>query len=380
MPVYREKNRNKWTKDGRSYYFRCYYTDLYGNRKQKESKLYKLSSEAKEAEREFLLKSKIIDETNHDISFIDVYKEWLSFKQSQIKSTTFYSVVKRSEYHIVPYFSKFKLHAIKMNIINNWKEKISSLDITIGHKNTLIRTLKEILIYARDNYEYDNKIVSKIQLYKVEKVISKTIAESNFWTFEEFNKFIKVVDKELYFIIFNFLYYTGLRIGEMIALTWNDINFTKKQVRVNKTFTDKVLNDTYKITTPKTNNSIRYVDIDENLLKLLIKHREKEEKIYNFKEEMFVFGNVTHIAPTTLKRYLYKYIEIAKVKKITPHGFRHSHVSLLINLGCDSRDVAERVGDTIQMVEKTYYHMFPAKKKKTVNLLNNIKKQGINKG
>ena len=243
-----------------------------------------------------------------------------------------------------------------------------------------IRTLKEILIYARDNYEYDNKIVSKIQLYKVEKVISKTIAESNFWTFEEFNKFIKVVDKELYFIIFNFLYYTGLRIGEMIALTWNDINFTKKQVRVNKTFTDKVLNDTYKITTPKTNNSIRYVDIDENLLKLLIKHREKEEKIYNFKEEMFVFGNVTHIAPTTLKRYLYKYIEIAKVKKITPHGFRHSHVSLLINLGCDSRDVAERVGDTIQMVEKTYYHMFPAKKKKTVNLLNNIKKQGINKG
>ena len=78
--------------------------------------------------------------------------------------------------------------------------------------------------------------------------------------------------------------------------------------------------------------------------------------------------------PTSLKRYLYKYIKIAQVKKITPHGFRHSHISLLIDLGCDSRDVAERVGDTIQMVEKTYYHMFPTKKKKTVNLLNNIKK------
>ena len=88
---------------------------------------------------------------------------------------------------------------------------------------------------------------------------------------------------------------------------------------------------------------------------------------------MAVFGNIKYISPTTLKRYLYHYIEIAKVKKITPHGFRHSHVSLLINLGCDSRDVAERVGDTIQMIEKTYYHMFPTKKKETINLLNNLK-------
>lgn len=374
MPVYREKNKKKWTKDGRSYYFRCYYTDIYGYRKQKESKLYKLSSEAKEAEREFLSKCKMEDETNSNISFSDVYKEWLSFKQTQVKSTTFYSVVKRSEYHIVPYFSKFKLHSIKLSTIDNWKDKIYNLNITTAHKNTIIRTLKEMLIYARDNHEYNNKIVNKIQLYKIEKIIVKTEAEFNYWTYEEFNKFINVVDDKLYYTIFNLLYYTGLRSGEMIALTWEDINFNKKQIRVNKTFTNKVLDGTYKITTPKTNNSIRYVDIDNNLLQLLKRHKEEEKKIYGFNEEMFVFGNAKYISPTTLKRYLYKYIEKAKVKKITPHGFRHSHISLLINLGCDSRDVAERVGDTIQMVEKTYYHMFPTKKKKTVNLLNNIKK------
>jgi len=244
----------------------------------------------------------------------------------------------------------------------------------MGHKNTLIRTLKEILIYARDYYNFSNQIVTTLQLYKIENVIQKTDAETNFWTYDEFKKFIKVVDNELYFVIFTFLYFTGLRIGEMIALTWEDLDFNKKSIKVNKTYTDKVLEGSNRITTPKTTNSIRYVDLDDNLLQLLLKHKEKEKKIYNFKEDMFIFGNVKYISPTSLKRYLYKYIKLADVKKITPHGFRHSHISLLINIGCDSRDVANRVGDTIQMIEKTYYHMFPEKKKNTVNLLNNLKK------
>ncbi len=89
---------------------------------------------------------------------------------------------------------------------------------------------------------------------------------------------------------------------------------------------------------------------------------------------MFIFGNIHYIPSTTFRRNLNYYIDIAKVKKITPHGFRHSHASLLINLGCDSRDVAERLGDTVQMIEKTYYHMFPEKKKTTVKLLNSLKK------
>ena len=63
---------------------------------------------------------------------------------------------------------------------------------------------------------------------------------------------------------------------------------------------------------------------------------------------------------------------MAGVKRITPHGFRHSHVSLLINLGCDSREVANRVGDTIQVIESTYYHMFQQKRNHTISVLNNI--------
>ena len=88
--------------------------------------------------------------------------------------------------------------------------------------------------------------------------------------------------------------------------------------------------------------------------------------------QFYIFGDVSHIGLTTIRRYLNKYIDIANVKRITLHGFRHSHVSLLIYLGCDSRDVAERIGDTVSVLEDTYYHMFLDKKSRTISVLNSL--------
>ena len=105
----------------------------------------------------------------------------------------------------------------------------------------------------------------------------------------------------------------------------------------------------------------------------------KVKNIYGFNHNKFVFGNERYIPASTFKRYLENYIKQAQVKLITPHWFRHSHVSFLINIGCDSKDVAERIGDTIRMIEKTYYHIFPDKKSITVRAINNFKIQK-NKG
>lgn len=373
MPVYQEKNKNKWTKDGRSWYFKCYYTDMYGNRKQKVSKMFKTKSEAKENENEFLVNIKKQDETDHNISFENVFNEWLMKKKSQVKSTTYYGIKKNTIKHILSYFKNFKLHSIKTNSLLLWKKELEKNKFTISYQNTIIGYFTEILEYAKNNYEFDSKIISKLHKDKIEivKNIKETV-EQNYWTYEEFNKFISCVDEELYKIMFIFLYYTGLRLGEMIALNWNDIDFKNKTIRINKTYADRIEGGNYIITSPKTTNSIRIVELDDNLLNILKKHYESEKQIYNFNNNVFIFGNFVHIAPTTFRNHLNKYIKKANVKKISPHGFRHSHVSLLINLGCDSRDVADRVGDTIEVVETTYYHMFPNKKAKTVALLNKI--------
>ena len=377
MAVYQDKDKNGKvikTKDGRSWYFRCYYVNVYGIKKQKKSKKFFGKHEAEEAERKFLLKVNTIDTTSSGVMFKDVYDEWLTVKKSQVKETTYYARKKRGDRHILSYFEKYKLHSIKINVVNMWRDKILNLNtMDTDYKNRLITDFKEILDYAVGNYGFNIKIASKLQKVRVEKVINQTDAQVNFWTFDEFKKFISVVNDQYYYIMFNFFYYTGLRIGEANALNWHDIDFKKKTLRINKTLSFKVFGQTYVITTPKTKNSIRIIDLDDNLIVLLKELQNTQKQIYGYSDDWFIFGDVNPFAPTTFKRYLDDYIKLTKVKRITPHGFRHSHVSLLINLGCDSRDVAERIGDTVQMVEKTYYHMFPSKKTHVINVLNKLK-------
>ena len=374
MAIYKEKE-DKWTKDGRKYYYKCYYIDMYGNNKRKRSKLYLSQKEAKEAEREFLTNIKNNDEHDYNVSFEKVYNEWLNLKKDKIKVTSYYRLKCNLNKNILKYFKNFKLSSIKYNIIDNWKKELINMAMSVKYKNSIIKYLKEILTYAKINYEFDEKIIDRICTIRDDTPKDKkSDSELNFWTYDEFKKFISVVDDNLYYLIFTFLYFTGLRFGEFAALTWKDIDLKNKTVTINKSLTNKVEGQKYIITSPKTNNSIRTVDLDDNLVKLLNTHKSKEKSIYGFNDNMFVFGNVKYIAQTTFVNHLKYYCNISKVKYISPHGFRHSHISLLIDLGCDARDVANRVGDTVQMIEKTYIHMFPSKKKKTVNLLNDLKK------
>lgn len=375
MAIYQEKNKNKWTKDGRSWYFRCYYTDIYGNRKQKVSKLYLTKKIAQEAERDFLTKISYENKINEEIMFIDVYNEWLEFRKKQLKTQSLYSLKKRSKLHIVKFLENYKLHSIKIDTIHKWYNELNKNKFSIEYKNKIIGEFRCLLEYARDNYNFDNKIIAKIQPYRVESPIKNLRdSETNFWTYDEFQQFIKVVNDEFYYTVFNFLYFTGLRYGEMCALNWNDFDEKNKTIEITKTLTDKVDDEKYIITSPKTNNSIRIIDLDDDLYKILVKHKNKEKKLYNFDNSMFIFGNVRYLPATTFRRKLNYYINLANVKKITTHGFRHSHISLLIYLGCDVREVALRAGDTVQMIEKVYIHLFPKKKKDTIIKLNSLKK------
>lgn len=371
MAIY--QNKDKKTKDGRSWYFRTYYTDIYGNRKQKESIKFFTKKEAVDAEIKFLSSVKTNNEIDYNVKFSAICDEWLSFKRNTVRESTYYGIEKKVYKHILPFFNKFNLHSIKLNSLIEYKKYLENKTLTLDYKNTIIGILQEILSYAVNNYDFDIKVASKLQKNKVHEV-KKRIKESeiNFWTLDEFKKFIAVVDDEFYFTLFNFLYYTGLRYGEMSALTWKDIDFERKELIINKSLTTKIKDGGYAITPPKTNNSNRIIDLDDNLITILKKHYEKESKIYNFDKSMFIFGNVRFLAQTTFRNNLKKYVKKANVKYISPHGFRHCHASLLIYLGCDSRDVAERLGDTTDVIETTYYHMFPKKKKHTLDMLNSL--------
>ena len=371
MPVYNESDKKKWTKDKRHWYFRCTYEDINGNKKRYKSKMYLSKSDAEDAESEFVRKSKLGNYDENTMTFDDLYFEWLETKKKVLKTSTFYQLKVNSDKNIYLNLKGLRLNSFKTSTINKW---IDSLDknLSLNYKNKMIKRLKNILIYARDNYNFNPKIVSYIQPIKNEAPINKTSVLTNYWTLEQFNCFIKYVDNDLDKLIFDFLYYTGCRVGEAIALNWNDIDFKNKKITINKTLTNKLGTGNHLITSPKTLNSVREVYLPDKLLNELKTHYNNEKKIYRFNKNMFIFGNVKYISVTTITRHLNKYIELSSSKKITLHGFRHSHVSLLIYLGCNFRDVAERVGDTIEMVQNTYYHMFPEEKNKAVELLNSL--------
>jgi len=106
---------------------------------------------------------------------------------------------------------------------------------------------------------------------------------------------------------------------------------------------------------------------------MLIKHYENESNIYNFNKDMFIFGNIKHIAPTTLKRKLEIAINKSGVKPLTPHGFRHSHATHLRKLGCSYEAIAKRLGDTMDVIKSVYCHVDEEEYSGVINLLNNFK-------
>ena len=373
MPVYKEKSKKRWTKDGRAYYFREYYIDQYGVKKQYRSEYYIDREKAEEERAKWLLQLKIDNDTSLNISFKEVYEEWYVYKSMTLKCTTAYKLKKSLDKNILNYFKIYKLNYIKMNVITLYYNYLQKQNLSPKYQNKMVGYLKELLTYASDNYNFDRKVLSKINKKRITSIENQQNSEWNFWTYDEFNLFISYVDNEYWSLIFNFMYFTGLRIGEFIALTWNDLNFKNKTLRINKSYTNKSGNKDIHIVDPKTSNSIREIDLDDNLIDLLTKHYKNESQIYNFQKDMNIFGNIDYIAPTTFARYLDLYIKKANVKRITPHGFRHSHVSLLFHLGCDELEVAERVGDTVEVIRKTYYHMFPSKKSNTVKALNDLK-------
>ena len=170
------------------------------------------------------------------------------------------------------------------------------------------------------NYKFDIKVVNCLQKYRIDTPLKKRESEYNFWTYEEFNRFIEVVNNDFDKLIFTFLYYTGLRIGEFSALNWNDINLKNKTLSINKSLSKDISGKPYTIVSPKTKKSIRVIDLDDNLIKMLKEHYNKEKNVYGFNKEMFIFGNVKYTNKKYVSSHIEKYLKKANVKRITPHG------------------------------------------------------------
>ena len=172
-----------------------------------------------------------------------------------------------------------------------------------------------------------------------------------YWTKEEYLKFSEcVMEDPLAFYCFEVLYWSGIREGELLALTPADLNAKKRTLRIDKTY--QRMQGVDVVTEPKTPNSNRLVPIPEFLC----------EEISEYLRQNYQISDTDRMFPVSkyfLLNKMKKYSKVANVQRIRIHDIRHSHVSLLIDLGYSAVAIAERVGHKSIDITYRYAHLFP---------------------
>lgn len=362
MPIYKDEKRN-------TYYFRVMATNNKGERKQFQRSGFKTKKEAKEQENIFLNSINKDNCASNKMTFQELYNLFIKHKSQILKPQSIRTLKSKFNNHILPFFKDYDITKINNKTYLEWKDYIIKKGYRYKYNSSFHVCMVSILNYAIKFDYLEKNIASKVGNFSKSNYIPKI----NYWTYEEFLKFISVVDDKIYNALYSLLYYTGMRLGECLALTWNDIK--SNYIDINKTISKGKVNGEYIITTPKTQTSIRTVFMDDKTIIMLNELKDHYKSYSNFKEEWFVFGGSVPLAQTTVGRKKNEYCKKANVKQIKIHDFRHSHATLLISNNTPVTVISERLGHADKSITlNTYSHLFQSDKNKAVQLINNIRK------
>ena len=190
--------------------------------------------------------------------------------------------------------------------------------------------------------------------------------EMKFWTREQYQLFAEsMMSYPRAYYCFEVLYWCGIRLGEMLALTPNDVDLDKRTISINKNF--QIVRGQELITTPKTPKSKRVISIPQFLC----------EELKDYMSICYDIQPNERLFPVT-KSYLHRMLEKGcfeqKLPLIRLHDLRHSHVSLLINMGFDAVAIANRMGHESIDITFRYAHLFPSVQNEMANQLNDLRK------
>lgn len=369
MGVYKS---DKETKDGRKWFFRTRYTDLTGEVKHYSSGKYKTRQKACEEERAFLLS--LTDKIDYnEMTMQDLYAKYLEYQQDIVKQTTLHSYHKRWEY--LQEFGKVKVATLNSSHYELFRKMLLKKNISDDYRNDIQKFLKILLNFAMKMYSLNlTEFYKKIRGFKNPNAPMKE--EMAFYTFEEYSRFRAVEEELLYKCAFDLLYYCGLRRGELLGLSWKNVDLERREIRIRDNVVRDCANGRYLITTPKTKSSIRTVPLTQALADELRLLKEESQKKFGFKNSWFVLGYEEPIPFGRLRDRKRKNSAKARLKEIRLHDFRHSCASLLISKGANITLVAKYLGHTkIDETLNTYSHFFKSDLNSLVESLDQIQQE-----
>lgn len=297
------------------------------------------------------------------MSFEEAYKEFEKYVSKRHKKQGLVALESNFNSRILPYFKNKNIYNITKIDILGWQNYIYELNFKNSYNEKLLIELKKFLKFCHNYYNIEESTYKSIEPFV------KKCEENNhdFYTLQEFNKFIKNVENEIYKQFFTFMFFCGTRPGETFALRFCDLEDNIIHIRHNLTTKGGRTLDT-----PKNQSSIRSIKIDNKLKKDLIKLKKYYYGKYKIPDDdLYIFGGIKPLSPTSCNRQKKKACEKANLRTITLHQFRHSHATLLLNNGIVINEVSRRLGHKkTSTTLNVYCHTSLEQEKKSIRTLN----------
>ena len=346
MKAEKDKKTGKWLIQYR-------YTDWQGKRRKSTKRGFATKREAEEWLRNFLMTQK----ADFDIKLEDFWKMYYADMETRLREHTMRTKKYIVELKILPYFGNKRVNDITAADIRQWQNELIKKGYSPTYLKTINNQLSAIFNYAVRYYDLKSNPCAKAGSMGKSKA-----EEMDFWTGEEFRKFIdSVMNKRLSYMAFMTLYWTGMRMGELLALNPKDVDLEKRTISITKSYQRLGKKDV--ITPPKTPKSKRVITIPEFLAADI---KDYMDSLYELQENDRLFP----ITKYYLEHEMQRGIKESGVKRIRVHDLRHSHASMLIELGFSPLEIANRLGhEKVETTLNTYAHLYPNKQTKLAERL-----------
>lgn len=296
-------------------------------------------------------------------TYQDIYNLWIIQYEKTVEESTFLKTSRIFKNHILPELGEYKIDKLNIEIcqkaVNNWSDHLKNFKMVKAYA-------AKVLDFALKREYTKSNPFSFVEIPKnrVQGVQEKI---ENFYTKDELVEFLACLEKESNYqsyALFRLLSYTGMRKGEALALTWKDISLDQQKLYINKAITRGKNNQLY-VKSTKTGTS-RMITIDSTTIDILVTWKKKQYQKYLFlgfdtnKSDQLIFSNSIneYLQPTKTRQWILFIQEKFELKKVTTHGLRHTHCSLLFEAGASIKEVQDRLGHSdVKTTMDIYTHV-----------------------
>ena len=298
--------------------------------------------------------------SNYDMTYEQFMNTtYLPYYKSEVTEQT-YSTRHPSLNIIIKRFGKKKLKDISIRDVQNFRTWLLSekgANYSNAYASLTFGTFRKSLDFAVDMQYLDSNVSRKI------KAIPKGKTAIEYWTKEDFEKIISTICisdfyEHLCFVMLWLYFCTGLRVNEGTALWWNDIDLSKKELRVSHMLIAKTKTDWVRQNRTKTDAGLRIISLDDDTVEILREWKKRQSKLV--KTNFVLSYDCNPMIKSTISRIIKRYAKLADVPPIQPKGLRHSHASYLINeLNASVLIVSKRLGHSSpEITLKHYAHLW----------------------